>query len=107
VNSEVQPELIPFIKGGTMEYTVRQFSSKNWGELEKALKVKTDYIRAKGLDRYPPIFDIGDEVGFFYGSSPSDHAVGIIIAENEMHVTIRCRNGQTFNTSPFLIFALR
>lgn len=90
-----------------MDYTVREFNPREWHELEKALKSKDLYVRAEGLGHLPPIFDIGDEVGFFYGPSVNDNAVGIIVEENELNVTIRSITGEVYVVSPFLIFALR
>ena len=89
-----------------MEFQIRQFDEQEWEQIEKTLAVKRRYLVENGLDSIPPIFEIGDEVGFFLGDGSQKHQIGVIVREDMAKVTIRCRDGKLHEVSPFLVFGI-
>ena len=90
-----------------MDYVLRQFSQEEADFLDIALELKERYLQAQGIAHLPPIFDVGDNAGFFFGTKPDDHTTGVITAEGPQDVTVLTPAGQEFKVSPFLIFRLQ
>ena len=88
-----------------MDYTAHKFEPAEFSLLEKTLIQKAKYLSGAGLADLLPIFNIGDRVGFIYGTGPNDHATGVIIA-SQRFALIKTDDGKTYNISPFALFAL-
>ena len=89
-----------------MKYSANHFAKADWAFLQKALEQKARHLKAQGISHLPPIFDLGDRVGFFFGHGSEDHSRGVIIADEGGHITIMAVDGRKYEVSPFLIFAL-